>query len=255
MTLALHIRKTCLKLPIAITKPQARASFAFYSTDAFEQIIWLKRPGNSKPNGQRPTYYDALSSPLRNVKVASPCRADWDRMIGNERARFCGQCELNVYNLSSMSTLEAESLIARTEGRLCVRYYRRKDGSIITQDCPVGLRRLKARAARIKRAVASLVLGFLAGLGFHSAANRFGSFLLDPIAPWEHTATRLALWCRQPTTRHRSWTISRTDKSKPAKQAAAAELIASLFVAAKPVPISPSSDILRKLITHPAFLL
>ena len=80
-------------------------------------------------------------------------------MIGDERARFCGQCELNVYNLSTMSTLEAESLIARTEGRLCVRYYRRKDGSIITQDCPVGLRRLKQRAARIKRAVASLVLG------------------------------------------------------------------------------------------------
>ena len=125
-----------------------------------------------------------FSSPLRNVKVASPCPADWDRMIGDERARFCGQCELNVYNLSAMSTLEAESLIARTEGRLCIRYYRRKDGSIITQDCPVGLRRLKVRAARIKRAVASLVLGVLAGLGFHSAAAGFGSLLLDPTAPW-----------------------------------------------------------------------
>jgi len=111
-------------------------------------------------------------------------------MIGDERARFCGQCELNVYNLSTMSTLEAESLIARTEGRLCVRYYRRKDGSIITQDCPVGLLRLKQRAARIKRAVASLVLGFLAGLGFHGAANRFGGFLLDPIGRWGvHGAT------------------------------------------------------------------
>ena len=125
-----------------------------------------------------------FTSPLRNVRVASPCPADWDRMIGDERARFCGQCELNVYNLSAMSTLEAESLIARTEGRLCVRYYRRKDGSIITQDCPAGLRRLKQRAARIKRAVASLVLGFLAGLGFHDVANRFGSVLLDPTGGW-----------------------------------------------------------------------
>ena len=120
-----------------------------------------------------------FTSSLRNVKVASPCPADWDRMIGDECARFCGQCELNVYNLSAMTTLEAESLIARTEGRLCVRYYRRKDGSIITQDCPVSLRRLKQRAARIKRAVASLVLGFLAGLGVHGAANRFGGFFLN----------------------------------------------------------------------------
>jgi hypothetical protein len=125
-----------------------------------------------------------FTSPLRNVKVASPCLADWDRMIGDERARFCGQCELHVYNLSAISTVEAESLIARTEGRLCIRYYCRKDGSIITQDCPVGLGRLKQRAARIKRAVASLVLGFLAGLGFQSAASRIGSFLLDPVAPW-----------------------------------------------------------------------
>jgi hypothetical protein len=119
-----------------------------------------------------------FTSPLRNVKVASPCPADWDRMIG-DRVRFCGQCELNVYNLSAMSTLEAESLIARTEGRLCVRYYRRKDGSILTQDCPVGLRVSKQRAARIRRAVASLVLGFLAGLGFQVTANRLGVFLLD----------------------------------------------------------------------------
>src|SRR5713226_4998463 len=131
-----------------------------------------------------------FTSPLKNVRVASPCPADWDRMIGGDRARFCGQCELNVYNLSVMSTPEAESLIARTEGRLCVRYFRRKDGSIITQDCPVGLRALKQRALRIKRAVASLVLGFLAGLGFHMAANRFGGFLLDPTGRWgTHGAT------------------------------------------------------------------
>ncbi len=131
-----------------------------------------------------------FSSPLRNVRVASPCPADWDSMIGGDRARFCGQCELNVYNLSSMSTLEAESLIARTEGRLCVRYYRRRDGSIITQDCPLGLRALKQRASKIKRAVASLVLGFFAGLGFNFTANQFGGFLLDSAGPWgRHGAT------------------------------------------------------------------
>ena len=135
-----------------------------------------------------------FTSPLRNVKVASPCSADWDRMIGDERARFCSQCELNVYNLSSMSTLEAESLIARTEGRLCVRYYRRRDGSIITQDCPVGLRALGQRASKIKRAVASLVLGFFAGLGFNFTANQFGGLLPDSAGPWgRHGATMGAI--------------------------------------------------------------
>jgi hypothetical protein len=75
---------------------------------------------------------------LDHVRVASPCRADWDQMIGSDRVRFCGQCNLNVYNLSGMTRDAAESLIARNEGRLCVRFYKRRDGSIITQDCPVG---------------------------------------------------------------------------------------------------------------------
>ena len=125
-----------------------------------------------------------FTSPLKNVTVASPCPADWDEMMGSERVRFCGQCELNVYNLSAMSAREAESLIARTEGRLCVRFYRRKDGSIITKDCPVGLRALRRRAARIKRAVASSVLGFLAGLGLNAGLGGFEASMRDSVPPW-----------------------------------------------------------------------
>lgn len=104
-----------------------------------------------------------FSSPLSKVRVASPCPADWDSMIGDERVRFCGQCELNVYNLSAMTKAQAENLIVRTEGRLCVRFFRRTDGSILTQDCPVGLRALRQRMSRIRRAVASMLLGFFAG--------------------------------------------------------------------------------------------
>src|SRR5688572_11430868 len=76
-----------------------------------------------------------FSDPLSRVRVASPCPADWDKMIGDERVRFCGQCELNVYNLSAMTRTQAEDLIAGTERRLCIRYYRRKDGSILTRLC------------------------------------------------------------------------------------------------------------------------
>jgi hypothetical protein len=106
-----------------------------------------------------------FSDPLSRVRVASPCSADWDSMIGNDRTRFCSQCELNVFNLSAMTRAEAEHLIANAETRLCVRFYRRRDGSIITQDCPVGLRRLKLRASRIRKAVAAALFGFFAGTG------------------------------------------------------------------------------------------
>src|SRR5436190_6410510 len=105
---------------------------------------------------------------LKHVRVASPCKADWDQMIGTDRMRFCGQCSLNVYNLSAMTRDEAESLIAANEGRLCVRFYRRQDGSIITQDCPVGLRAIRARVSCWMKAVAAAVLTFSATIGLQS---------------------------------------------------------------------------------------
>jgi hypothetical protein len=82
---------------------------------------------------------------LSDVRVASPCSADWNAMQGDERVRFCGACEKNVYNLSSMTAEEAERLIAEKEGDLCVRYHQRADGTVLTEDCPVGKRRRRVR--------------------------------------------------------------------------------------------------------------
>jgi len=104
-------------------------------------------------------------SPLRSLKIASPCPANWDEMYGTDRVRFCGECRLNVYNLSEMTRVEAERLIASTEGRLCVRYYERRDGTVLTQDCPVGLAAFRRRAARLAGALAGFFLGIVGGGG------------------------------------------------------------------------------------------
>lgn len=117
-----------------------------------------------------------FNNPLDHVRVAAPCTVDWDQMIGSERMRFCGQCSLNVYNLSGMTRSEAEHLIARNEGRLCVRFYRRRDGSIITKDCPVGLRAIRRRVSYVARAMGSMVLGLFAGLGVHEAFTSIAPF-------------------------------------------------------------------------------
>lgn len=108
-----------------------------------------------------------FTSPLEDVKVASPCPTDWEKMVGDERVRYCGQCSLHVYNLSGMTKRDAERLVANAEGRLCVRYYMRADGSILTRNCPVGLRALKQRVSRIASATLSAVIGFFAGVGLN----------------------------------------------------------------------------------------
>src|SRR5262249_5628638 len=105
-----------------------------------------------------------FTTPLHGIRVAAPCNADWDQMMGNERVRFCAQCNLNVYNLSELGRKEAEDFIARNEGRLCVRFYRRADGSVLTRNCPIGLRKIKRRLSRIAQAVTTTVLSFFAGV-------------------------------------------------------------------------------------------
>ncbi len=109
------------------------------------------------------------TSPLAHVRVAAPCSASWEGMSGNETVRMCAQCNLNVYNLSGMTKRQAEALITNTEGRLCVRYFRRADGTILTNNCPVGLRALKRRVSRMTTALLTSVLGFFAGVGINFA--------------------------------------------------------------------------------------
>jgi hypothetical protein len=118
-----------------------------------------------------------FSNRLRHVQVAAPCKTDWDQMLGDDCVRFCGQCSLNVYNLSSMTRADAEGLITRTEGRLCVKFYRRFDGSIITKDCPIGLQAIKRRVSYAWQALVSVTLTFLAGFGIHQALSTIPPFV------------------------------------------------------------------------------
>jgi len=107
-------------------------------------------------------------SPLDNISIASPCSADWNEMYGDDRKRFCGECKLNVYNLSGMSRDEAESLMINAEGRVCVRFYRRTDGTVLTQDCPVGWAKVKQRTRIFATAVVSMVIALFTGTLFSS---------------------------------------------------------------------------------------
>ena len=106
-----------------------------------------------------------FDNPLNNLKVASPCSANWNEMVGNERQRHCGDCQLNVYNLSGMTRPEAENFLINAEGRVCVRFFKRADGTVLTKDCPVGWQAIKCRVSKMATAFASLIFAALGGIG------------------------------------------------------------------------------------------
>jgi hypothetical protein len=85
-------------------------------------------------------------------------------MLGDERKRFCGECKLNVYNLSGMTQYDAENLLRNSEGRLCVRYFERPDGTVLTQNCPVGWAKVKQRTIAVSAAAFALALSFFGTL-------------------------------------------------------------------------------------------
>lgn len=95
---------------------------------------------------------------LDRARVAAPCSVSWESMSGTNAVRFCDQCELHVYDFSQLTREEAESLVARTEGRICGRLYRRADGTILTKDCPVGLRAFRRRVGRMATAAVAALL-------------------------------------------------------------------------------------------------
>jgi hypothetical protein len=89
---------------------------------------------------------------LENVRIASPCHMSWDGMTGNDTVRFCHACEKHVYDLSAMTRADAERLLYEREG-LCLRLYRRADGTVLTSDCQVG-----ARSRRTQRTALAVAL-------------------------------------------------------------------------------------------------
>jgi hypothetical protein len=106
---------------------------------------------------------------LEVLDVREPCTEDWSRMRGDERTRFCATCANDVHDLSKMTSDEAEALLSRAEGRVCVRFYRRADGTVTTLDCAPqrfeALRRRTRRALAFAAAMVVSTVSAVLGLG------------------------------------------------------------------------------------------
>lgn len=98
---------------------------------------------------------DDRSAFLDNIMVAAPCTVAWDEMTGDDQVRFCNLCQLNVYNARELTKSELVDLLSKDGPRPCLRLYRRADGTIITDNCPVGLRKIRNGVRRAWRGVAA----------------------------------------------------------------------------------------------------
>ena len=77
------------------------------------------------------------------VEVKTPCSEEWDEMAGNDVVRFCSHCSKNVNDLSAMTRRQAEKLVRRSGGSLCVRYRKQPETGL-----PVFAQKFNRLAAR-----------------------------------------------------------------------------------------------------------
>jgi hypothetical protein len=126
------------------------------------EVAALERERDAAAQRLREAKTRAKLPVLDDVRVASPCKMSWAGMAGDDRVRHCAHCNQDVFNLSGMTRDEAEALLL-SRGNLCIRYYRRADGTILLTDCTIGGKRKRAR----RNVVAGLALVAGTAVGGH----------------------------------------------------------------------------------------
>lgn len=125
---------------------------------------------------------------LGQVRIASPCNARWEDMSGDDRSRFCQHCQKHVFNLAAMSRAEAEQLVREKNGKLCGRFYQRRDGRMLTGNCPVGQRRRRNRLIKFCAAGFAAIAILSTAVAAGGNRNRTRGPLAQKIDGWIYDA-------------------------------------------------------------------
>jgi hypothetical protein len=96
---------------------------------------------------------------LDKLQVVSPCSTDWDRMSGDEKKRFCSECNKFVYDFSQMTRRQVEAIVSIHRGQMCARITRRPDGSLVTLEAPPVHPIVARRASPVANATLAAILG------------------------------------------------------------------------------------------------
>ncbi|HEX4612113.1 MAG TPA: hypothetical protein VH092_28210 [Urbifossiella sp.] len=106
---------------------------------------------------------------LDAITIPTHCPVPWDGMRGDDRTRHCAACDERVHDVSMLTTAEAVALLNRPGQPPCLRIYRRRDGRVMTADCPAGRRERTWRWVRRRSAWAAAAFAFLFQFGCKTA--------------------------------------------------------------------------------------
>lgn len=70
---------------------------------------------------------------LDQITVLDPCPMSWDKMVGDDKVRFCSECQRNVWNFFEMTDSEVVEVLRTNPGRLCAQIVKTRGGGLVTR--------------------------------------------------------------------------------------------------------------------------
>jgi len=80
-------------------------------------------------------------------------------MSGDEKKRFCSECDKFVYDFSQMTRRQVEAIVSIHRGQMCARITRRPDGSLLTLETPPVHPVVARRASPVVNATLAAIIG------------------------------------------------------------------------------------------------
>ncbi len=78
--------------------------------------------------------HDQATHRTQPIDIRTPCPKTWGDLVGDDRRRFCAACSLHVHNAAGMTRGEAETLVADSTSRVCMRVEYDERGEPIFRD-------------------------------------------------------------------------------------------------------------------------
>lgn len=110
--------------------------------------------------------------PIPSLRIDKPCSQNWAAMLGDDRRRFCAQCQHQVHNFSELTEREIHRLLASREGRVCGRLEHDNFGRLKTRpEKSSWLERLSLKLRAAKLAIGSALAALTAQTGLAQNAG------------------------------------------------------------------------------------
>ncbi len=96
------------------------------------------------------------------LQIKTACPKNWAELVGDEKKRFCSDCNLHVHNAARLTQVEASTLVAKSSSRVCMRIEYDASGAPLFRDSLPAVDVKSRRVSRIARWALSAAAGLLA---------------------------------------------------------------------------------------------